>query len=928
MFRTLRLLGVMGLFCTAIPLLGQATAPAASQPATRPSSTDPTPLPDWKVTADPYAGDWKAQGAIRQAIVLKGRGRIFASLQPSPFVVIADEESGNHFWQLLDIRTGALQDKFKVNPRLEDAVIAPDGTHYAGTIKPASGEAGPLAIEVWSVGKPPKLVKTLSEPDTRRFQPVAFLDSDRLLLWRTGRTMTLELWDVKQGTRVWTTAALSSNVTVALSPNGKYIMLITDDLLALDARTGETLGTVEDVGVLLGAGPGKQFRVDNLTYSQDGRELALLYEERTDKTRSHRIVTRDMATGRVITNIALNLPPLAVQPVNPSFQITPDNQYFRIGLQMVDRDTGEVIYTFDNPVGQLPRNVTSYSSFQWMYDPEHLFLAAAPTTRVGLLTLDVPQEFLARARQVAEVGGIAEDVNMPPLTAADVSSARVLQPATAPATSPAAPPAWSLQIDAPVRTPGATPAFRALPLSHVRSDKVDPALQDCHFTGPAANEAILTWVILDRTTNSSTRSLVFERLDLATGLTRATFSPPTLNSWLASVSLDGNRFVCATKSRIDLYEWDNAKSARHVLGFRPPAADKSGPAFPITAAAILSDTHLLTFSRYEAIVWSIPACKAVYRIQATAYPALSPNRKQIAIPQPDAILILDSATGAQLARLPLPRTTGFGSLAFHPDGHRLAARRRDLNELHVWDLKTGERIAFGLPHADNGGAPAFRWVGEHYIMCGNSLVDIRTRTVLWSFSAMAAKPYGTPPPNLAAAPDTLHWTAIDPRYGSIEDRRIQLVSTPVPPAEALRAAAAIKPDDILVIKPGARVAVAVNVTGAGDVQQRIRDTLTEQLKAHKAIIDPTAPTRIVVTSKTVRQHPGGGAAFYEAKLTVVAGGRIALEHKMEGLGITSTQVVEKFFALYVLPETVAHTSAAGLGHSEITARGLITRPRR
>lgn len=966
--RVLLVLGIIGCGTTA---LGQATPPG--DPPARPAPLVMSPAPGWKAKADAHQQTWKVRPTLRLSMPLKGQGSIFSAARPSPFLVVEDVDTQRtRTWHVLDVRTGTWPNKFTVAGELADPMISPDAKMYAGTVRAAAGAVGSGAssIEVWTTAKTPKLLQTLGAPGAaREFQVVAFLEGDQLLTAAQtatpdGRNTTFTVWDLKEG-KALRTIATEQPVTRkqwAISPGGKYLATMQPDKLAVhDLATGQSAGSV-DVKPLPDqpAGGRLDLVISSMVFSLDGYEVAALYTDArwSNTAQKYRIVSWDMPTGQVITDTVFDRPDDLRDTPNPSFEISPDNNHFRIGLVLVNREAGKPVFTFTNPVPELRWGGENYASYQNMYDADRLLFAAA-RGRAGILCLPVPEKELAKGIAAVKSGGTIADANMPPLTVPDADSARVIIPTAGPDT-------WSLKPDAPEgRLPVAT-GIRAVPLRHSPNAAARVIPENYVFAGPAANQAAVLYRVPAANQPGTYLRNVIERISLQSGQNLATFETPSVKSKLADLSPDAKHLLLITDDRLDMYLTLNSAQPRHVAGFRPYGLRKDKYNKPLRAAAVIDDTHVMTVNdNGDATLWEVPACKALYHFSTAGQtlPVLSPNRRQVAFHDDTGITILNVATGEVAASFILHAKGPRGPLVFHPDGSRLVTRTGSAHELHAWDLNTGKLISsFGLPTGDTNGMisnPPLSWAGDTHVMHGNALVDLEKRIVVWTFAnarhmVVMSDRVTTP---LGTAPDARHWTLLS---SPMHNQPAVLLATPLPHEEARKAAALLNVDDLLILKPGAKVALDVNLVGTDATRKETTDHLTTELKRIGATVDPASPVKLTATCTQVetRNETYGEGMFgrnnqttvsipvYENRLALIADGKTLFEHKRRagGYGPSSVHLREGesiqgevnkmhqdpargFFTAYSLPRYLARTTPEGLGYSQFTTKGPIDTPR-
>jgi len=128
-------------------------------------------------------------------------------------------------------------------------------------------------------------------------------------------------------------------------------------------------------------------------------------------------------------------------------------------------------------------------------------------------------------------------------------------------------------------------------------------------------------------------------------------------------------------------------------------------------------------------------------------------------------------------------------------------------------------------------------VSDGYALLDNHiLVDFERRIPLWEYNA-GGRLAG------AVAPTGVLW------YTVTAARNSPLTPLRLPNAEALAEARKLKADDLLLLKPGAKVALAVNAQVEEADRQAITQSLKDQLTQAKLVLDNTSPIRIVASNE-------------------------------------------------------------------------------
>jgi WD40 repeat protein len=215
---------------------------------------------------------WKAQDLT----LIKGtdewpkelRAMAFSPTQNSMLVTADDKEI--IVWEVTSNEIRRTGQGVPSIPDISSITFSPDGKYL--------GVSSPTAIEVWDVPFTNKI--GLGEPEELFNSPVVFRDNQTVGFLEG---LVFKLWDFKTRTfknnfklsaGVQSLPSPDQNITVALSPNGRF--LATGELEGVaygggvkvwDVRTGESLGTFDGIGL--------NGEVTALAFSNDGKTLAI-----------------------------------------------------------------------------------------------------------------------------------------------------------------------------------------------------------------------------------------------------------------------------------------------------------------------------------------------------------------------------------------------------------------------------------------------------------------------------------------------------------------------------------------------------------------------------------------------------------------------------------------------------------------------------
>lgn len=389
-----------------------------------------------------------------------------------------------------------------------------------------------------------------------------------------------------------------------------------------------------------------------------------------------------------------------------------------------------------------------------------------------------------------------------------------------------------------------------------------------HATGYGAEERTVNVELLDLTTARNGGLTKFDPLSI----------PLALSPSGGRVLGRAPGHFANQRSRIDLFAvTPGGGSPKHQVSFKPYAGEKQSD---VEWAAFVDEDHVLTCNNEgKLIFWNAPRATAVWHmtIKPASYPALSANRKQLAVLTSGELVVLDAMKGDGICAVPVSRPAT--TLSFTPDGKRVFGSTG--TTVVFWDLASGEFGAeIGLPAKGAGGAAPVAASGRFVLVGGRDLLDLDNKAVIWRYEPAAGAPpagaFGAPPPALAH--NGRCWSVVSEGEKSI------LTSATLPHKAARAAAEKVKPEQLLLVKPGATVSLSVTIEGPADAQQRIVNALTAQLAQHNIKVDNASPIRLVAktengkTEQRSYQRFGFGGRGQETVAVTEKISRIYFEH--------------------------------------------------
>jgi hypothetical protein len=301
-----------------------------------------------------------------------------------------------------------------------------------------------------------------------------------------------------------------------------------------------------------------------------------------------------------------------------------------------------------------------------------------------------------------------------------------------------------------------------------------------------------------------------------------------------------------SKARLDVWNLTGAKPAEEATWW-PFATSDDHWQNQMSWAGWVDDEQLLAMNEQGTIVlWRLgggqPA--AIYQIdaQGNSAPALSPGRAHVAVSTQRGVEVFRAIDGELLARMSDVRP-GPGGLAFNDDGTRLACVSG--KSVYIWDATTG-KLERDFDCADLRSGSAIWLDDEHLLVGSTDIIDIGRRLILWRYE---------PGTELQASTSFGGWQWMVMRSGNV------LGIMPAKPLqeEVLAAAQGLDPEEILALKPGAKVSLDAQL--GGEEQAKAEEALRSALEQNGMEVASDQPIRLsaqIVTGDTQTKEYGRG----------------------------------------------------------------------
>lgn len=832
------------------PAAGPGATPSGFQPA---KTTEESPRlvfkksADWTVQADPPAAieEFKSEKPLK--IKVEGRNlRNDAVLYPvasSPFVGIKSDIGSKSPFEIYNLTTGGKAGTVTGISASNDLGLSPDGKYLA------MASPGSKTITVFDVkAKKPLGELTVTDASTRfQISTLALPRPDRLVaLSQVDRGV--KVWELPSGNFVQQIVGdknFQPEPFHAFSPGGRYLAVNGEFLLKrlelYDLETGKLAGAIEI--------DGKAHSLDfgAFGFSPDGSELAVIYNvsARAGRGKFSQFVVWNLATGQIVDDF--DIEPDLKEQLDPGYQkerLEPfpgGRRWLAHSRGIIDRDAKQLVFSYPKIEGADLNVARKVMGADWLVGVE----VGKGDSKLEVLKLD--DEKLAKGAAAAAAGGMAIDLDLPPLTPADFADA----------SEAIASNDWTAKPDAGIdvpalKSPLALEATKGVlrdvvlgrganPVAAVRiaidEDLDDPKVKGFNLIDAATRErlAMKPPKPIAKETQVDTYGLADGK---RTGRIKAPFSAD-----LCSISPDGGKVLLELhrgEGRLDIYSL--AGDGSHVLGWRPFQTASEERERQLASAEFVDDDHVVTHSQGDQlVVWKISGgLTPVLKLADARRYAVSPGGKQLAVVRGNILgdkdlALFDVASGDGIGLVALEAKVA--GMAFHPSGQWLAlSQGSEANKLiSVIDIAEGQ-VAARWPVPDQ--SEQLAWMGDDYLLLGGSqLISKPFQAVAWSYDPGLAVLARTQPGGKCwfALPVANKW---------------QLRSAALPDGAAAGKLEGTSLAANARLKPGDKVALQVTIgpePELSEMRRLLTERLTQRLAKSQLERADGAPTRVAVT---------------------------------------------------------------------------------
>lgn len=226
----------------------------------------------------------------------------------------------------------------------------------------------------------------------------------------------------------------------------------------------------------------------------------------------------------------------------------------------------------------------------------------------------------------------------------------------------------------------------------------------------------------------------------------------------------------------------------------------------------IDEDHIMLIShKKRLVVLNVDTGKVVWKISDTGTDkaVFSAGKKYCLLPRHNGTILLETVSGKAIGKLDRSDSMLF-RFAFSPDGKTIAALGN--NCLQLWNATTGE---MDEPFYIGESFGKLLWANNRFLLVGGRLVDIRSKSLVWSYSAFN---------DSSQILDGYCWLLT----GSGSDAK-QLSAVIIPHGKALIASQAPESKRFCV-RPGMEVALMIDNSiqnGRNEIIQRMQNVLKE-----------------------------------------------------------------------------------------------------
>jgi hypothetical protein len=239
-----------------------------------------------------------------------------------------------------------------------------------------------------------------------------------------------------------------------------------------------------------------------------------------------------------------------------------------------------------------------------------------------------------------------------------------------------------------------------------------------------------------------------------------------------------------------------------------PGMEKPGFKPLVNWARLLSAEHAACVVDSDLYVWNLRTAKLLARIDkmdSSHFPALSPNRRYMAVPRSGGAVVLDVVDMNPKGVIPFGTTLTPG-VVFDPQGRRVGLTTG--NQFLVWDCVEGHPTSEATLPANLGGQ-LLGWLAPDSLLTGTGkLIRTDLEMTTWSYSISGSVEAQALPGGVLLAKKV---------------QGCEIASMPIPHAASEKAAAELQRggDAMMLVRPGSKVSLDAEVPADMDREEMI-----------------------------------------------------------------------------------------------------------
>ena len=820
---------------------------------------------DWKAEADPQPNPVVLEATRK--IVLKfpgdwpGKTSVLFPHVPSTMVSVGDNGNAKGSRDIWDLATNTKIGSMKGMTFSSDVMaLSPDGLYLA------AGFQG--NVDVWDVKAKKSLGQFSVGQGAWGVDFLAFTRPDRLL--GVGREGNAKLLKIPSGEvdREIDFGRNAETSKCGISPNGRYLAFKhSGSFGALEIWLKE-LETDEIVGSIKVAGATAHARVElaNIAFSPKGDEVAALLDDGWGKDLT--LFVWSMKDGSEVESIPLSEKMVEALNVSRWVKYTPlvwfpsGQRWLVKGHGVVDRAAKQFIY-------RIPTSEVEIEGSRRMLTDTIVSVVDGGRGNASLLGHTLKESILTKTSESVQAGGLPVDAQLPPLTQSDWSGIEDVTYADRDGK-------WTVTPD-PAPAPAERLLLRGMPLRQGKGD-VRQVMVSRADAGRMYARVTDGEVPQGRWKDPLPKETWIDVYDLAARKPIHKFAMPQPCE-IVSVSSEGTRVLMKTMEavgRVDVY----AEDGKHVCGWRPYQDEANENRREVVGAAFIDANHLATVNAGNKLVmWELPQCKAIYGIENAALPSLTQGTRYLTFADTKTYDFRDALTGKSCGSIQIEDGQGISSVAFHPNGERLAILLDDRGSLYLLDvdLKTGqaaepipvppdtgpvhpdaqadyvfalnrmqmqnERLARGWTRGNRALAATMpmHWCGDDHVLLNNyRLFDVKQKLIVWQYLL----PVGA---HISNSTDGRHWYVTTK---SIKGSGPPfLVAQSMPDKLAMKETAGKSLEPKYLLSPGASVGLQLKLLNPPNkpmFQEEVKQAVLKSLAENKVTVSDSEPLKLTL----------------------------------------------------------------------------------